>query len=108
MAECSNCGAQIERGADFCPNCSVEFEDETVTEYHQTPKETKSRLAAILFALFLGGVGAHRFYLGQIGLGIVYLLFFWTGVPAIIALIDAIRFGVTTSDDLEFTQKYTD
>ena len=38
-------------------------------------KDTK---IAILLALFLGGLGAHRFYMGQTGLGILYLVFFWT------------------------------
>jgi len=49
----------------------------------------KNPTAAVLLALFLGGVGAHKFYMGQIGLGIVYLLFSWTGIPMIIALIEA-------------------
>ena len=28
---------------------------------------------AVVLALFLGGFGVHRFYLGQIGMGVVYL-----------------------------------
>jgi TM2 domain-containing membrane protein YozV len=48
----------------------------------------KDRTTAVLLTLFLGGVGAHRFYLGQVGLGIVYLLFCWTFVPSIIALME--------------------
>jgi TM2 domain-containing membrane protein YozV len=44
----------------------------------------------IILAFFLGGLGAHKFYSGQAGLGIVYLLFFWTCVPAVVALIEAI------------------
>jgi TM2 domain-containing membrane protein YozV len=48
----------------------------------------KSSTTAILLALFLGGVGAHRFYMGQVGLGIFYLIFFWTFIPAIVALIE--------------------
>ncbi len=50
----------------------------------------KSRLAAILLAFFLGGFGIHKFYLGQIGWGIVYLVFFWTGIPALISIIEFI------------------
>lgn len=36
-------------------------------------------------ALFLGGIGAHRFYLDQIGLGILNMLFAWTGIPTLIS-----------------------
>ena len=48
----------------------------------------KSPTTAILWALFLGGIGAHKFYMGQIGLGILYLLFVWTYIPSIIAFIE--------------------
>jgi len=49
----------------------------------------KSPTTALLLALFLGGVGGHKFYMGETGLGIVYLLFCWTYIPAIIAFIEA-------------------
>ena len=42
----------------------------------------------ILLALFLGGLGAHRFYLGQVGLGVLYLVFVWTFVPSIVAFVE--------------------
>lgn len=50
----------------------------------------KSRVTAALIAFFLGGIGIHRFYLRQTGLGILYLVFFWTFIPSIIAFIDFI------------------
>lgn len=34
----------------------------------------KSRLAAGLLGIFLGGLGVHRFYLGHVGIGIMQLL----------------------------------
>jgi TM2 domain-containing membrane protein YozV len=47
----------------------------------------KTDSAAILFALFLGGLGAHRFYLKDM-LGIVYVIFVWTFIPMIVSLIE--------------------
>lgn len=34
----------------------------------------KSRLVTLLLCFFLGGFGAHRFYIGKIGTGILMLL----------------------------------
>ncbi len=64
----------------------------------------KTKLTAGLLAFFVGGLGVHKFYLGETGIGIVYLLFCWTGIPAIIALIEAIIL-LTMSDD-DFNAKY--
>ena len=64
----------------------------------------KSKTTAAILAFLLGGVGAHRFYLGQSGLGIIYLLFFWTFIPAIVALVDFIV--LLTTDDDAFNLKY--
>ena len=36
----------------------------------------KSRLVTLLFCWFLGIFGAHRFYVGKIGTGVVWLLTF--------------------------------
>lgn len=62
----------------------------------------KDKNVAGILALFFGWLGIHRFYLGQIGLGIVYLFFFW--ISWIIALIDAI--ALFAMDDYEFNRKY--
>ena len=51
-------------------------------------KLRKDRTAGFLLTLFLGGIGAHHFYLGKVGLGVLYLLFCWTLIPAIVALIE--------------------
>jgi len=48
----------------------------------------KSRLATTLLAFFLGGFGAHRFYLGKIGTAIAMLL--TAGGLGIWALVDFI------------------
>jgi TM2 domain-containing membrane protein YozV len=64
----------------------------------------KSRTTAILWCFFLGGIGAHRFYLGQAGVGILYLLFFWTFIPAFVAFIEFIMLLVMS--DNEFNRKF--
>lgn len=35
---------------------------------------SKNKMVALLLCIFLGGIGAHRFYVGKIGTGILYLL----------------------------------
>jgi TM2 domain-containing membrane protein YozV len=49
----------------------------------------KNPQVAVLLAVLLGGVGAHKFYMGQMGLGVLYLLFSWSWVPAIVGVIEA-------------------
>ena len=64
----------------------------------------KNKTSAGILALFLGGLGVHRFYLKQTGLGILYLVFFWTLIPSISALVDGIIF--LTQTDEAFNAKY--
>lgn len=64
----------------------------------------KTRVTAAVLAFFLGGLGAHKFYLGQVGLGVLYLLFFWTFIPALVAFIEFILF-LCMSDET-FDQRY--
>lgn len=44
----------------------------------------KTKGVAIILCFFLGGLGVHKFYLGQSFAGILYLLFCWTLIPGII------------------------
>ena len=46
------------------------------------------RIAFALFAIFLGGIGVHKFYVKEHGWGIIYLLFCWTYIPAILGIIE--------------------
>ena len=68
-----------------------------------TGRPVKSRTTAAILAFLLGGVGAHKFYLGQTGIGFVYLLFFWTFIPAILAFIEFVIY--LTQDDATFAAK---
>jgi TM2 domain-containing membrane protein YozV len=51
----------------------------------------KDKTTTALLALFLGGLGVHRFYLGRT-IGILYLLFCWTLIPSLIGFIEFIVF----------------
>lgn len=64
----------------------------------------KNRGLAIVLALFLGGLGIHRFYVGRIGSGFVFLILCWTFIPAIIGVIDAIRWAVM--GEQKFQERY--
>lgn len=96
MVYCRGCGKEIHQSALSCPHCGAP----------QRARSSKSRTTAALLAFFLGGFGVHRFYLGQIGMGLLYLLFCWTFIPALAALIEFILF-LTMSDDT-FAAKYPD
>ena len=64
----------------------------------------KNKIVAGILGILLGGWGIHKFYMGKVGAGILYLLFFWTGIPTIIGLIEGIMYLI--SDDQTFYRKY--
>lgn len=99
---CSECGKQISDKAPACPGCGAPSSYRAQGEAAARP--TKSRSAAILLALFLGGLGMHKFYLGSPGTGTTYLLFCWTGIPMILGFIEAISMLFTS--DASFHNKY--
>lgn len=49
-----------------------------------------SLVVYVLLALFLGGIGAHHFYNGKTFRGLMYLVFVWTMIPSVLALIDIV------------------
>lgn len=74
---------------------------------------TKSKIAAGLLAIFLSGLGIHKFYLGYAGPGIILLLCVIIGwilffIPPIIACIIGLIEGIIylTKTDDEFEQEY--
>ncbi|WP_415379042.1 TM2 domain-containing protein [Halosimplex sp. TS25] len=94
---CAECGAIINEKAEICPECGVRQPGMGSTGDDE-------RLIAALLAIFLGIFGAHKFYMGKTGQGILYLCFSWTGIPWIIGLIEGLIY--LTKSDEEFHQQY--
>jgi TM2 domain-containing membrane protein YozV len=57
---CSSCGSIIKIAAEICPKCGVRHKTTAFRCYPNASE--KSRMAALLFCVFLGATGAHRFY----------------------------------------------
>ena len=75
---CPKCGCEYQ--GNQCPNgCNV-VQGVAQPVYAQQPVvavpmiSPKSKIAALLLCIFLGGLGIHRFYVGKVGTGILYLL----------------------------------
>jgi len=58
----------------------------------------KERVTYSILAILLGGIGVHRFYVGQWGKGLLYVLFCMSFIPALIGLIEGIVW-LTRSDE---------
>lgn len=63
----------------------------------------KNKLVAALLAIFLGGIGIHKFYLGKPIQGILYLLFCWTWIPGIIAFVEGIIYLCISEESFNIT-----
>ncbi len=69
----------------------------------EKPVESKRILCGVL-AILLGGIGIHKFVLGNTGAGIIMILLACTGISSVIALIEGIIY--LTKSDAEFIQIY--
>ena len=57
--------------------------------YAEYSHARRDEIVGVLLAIFLGSFGIHHFYLRRNGLGVLYLLFSWTGIPALLGFIEA-------------------
>ena len=64
----------------------------------------KRRITAAALAVLVGGVGIHKFYLGQTMWGLIYLVFFWTFIPSFVSIVEFIFFLFMSDED--FDAKY--
>ena len=56
--------------------------------YAEYERARKDEVVGVFFALLLGSFGIHHFYLRRDGLGVLYLIFFWTGIPAFLGFVE--------------------
>lgn len=54
-------------------------------------KSPVNKALYIVLAILLGSFGIHKFYAGKVGTGIVFFIFSWTFIPAILGIIDGVR-----------------
>src|SRR5690606_22233134 len=102
---CHACGKSIDARAEICPHCGVrQHAPPASSPFGTNTPSARNRIAAGLFGILLGTIGVHKFYLGSVGLGVLYLIFFWTGIPTIVGIIEGIIY--LTMTDQEFAAKY--
>ena len=64
----------------------------------------KSRIISAILSFFLGGWGGQHFYLGNVGKGVLSIIFSWTLIPTIMGVVDGLKF--LSMSDREFDMKY--
>lgn len=88
--KCAKCGTQKGLGDNYCYKCGTRLKEHNVEfcelcgaklnyNIDQVNGKIKNKLIAGLLALFLGGMGVHRFYLGYITIGVVQLVLWILG-----------------------------
>ena len=101
---CISCGALPNDGDKYCENCGkkVEYTDRICAvcgrpTRTKTSKKTPSlngrdKKKTMLLCLFLGGLGVHNFYMGEMNKGLLKIVTtVFLGVGLILALIDLIK-----------------
>ena len=97
---CKYCGAVIGADCVVCPACGRQVEPLQSAQQSQPVYVNnnvtyggvaKSKWTAFFLCLFLGLIGAHKFYEGKIGMGVLYI--FTGGLFGIGAFVDLIKAG---------------
>lgn len=105
---CRGCGTPV-RGEwaarGLCAECEAPARVPATSERVGALRNPRSRTVAAVTAFFLGGVGAHRFYVGNPLSGVVYLVFAWTFIPSLLGMFEGIRYALMSDD--EFRARYS-
>ncbi|HEX3022714.1 MAG TPA: TM2 domain-containing protein [Lachnospiraceae bacterium] len=95
---CAYCGAPINASDEVCSFCfkSISARDVGTVRQVASPINSswpiKSKTVAGILAIFFGCIGIHKFYLGKVGMGVLYLVFCWTAIPFLISFFEGIRY----------------
>ncbi len=65
---CYNCGKEVNDKAVVCVHCGCAIKQDKVTE------KSEKFIIALLLCLFLGNLGAHRFYTGHTISAVIMLI----------------------------------
>lgn len=128
---CPQCGAPIDPMANECKFCGEKLTVQQTAQqsqpqqvYTQQPQQpqvviqqqapqqiyvsginpawpVKSKVTAGILGILLGGIGVHKFYMGKIGMGILYLCFCWTGIPAVVGFIEGIVYLCSSDENFQ-------
>ena len=92
LNDCDNFSPQVGDEVDIFndENRVIVIKKNSSNQTNTINKHTVNKIAYCLLAFFLGGLGFHKFYANKAGAGILYLLFCWTTIPAIIGFIETI------------------
>jgi len=105
LIACEECGRQISARAATCPQCSAPVKvrrsaPSQLLRYEPVrDRVPKRRSVAIVLAVLLGGIGLHKFYLNRPGLGVLYVLFCWTCIPAALGLLEGFVYLIMSEAD---------
>ena len=89
---CNECGNELNFKAELCPQCGVR-------QAAMAAPNGKSKTVAGILGILLGGIGVHKFYMRQPIWGVAYILFCWTGIPALVGLIEGILYLVMSDEN---------
>jgi len=106
---CTQCGRENPMDAAFCTGCGAPMpqpstppnyyaQPNTPPYYYPQPCSPSSRWIAFILCFFVGVLGIHRFYVGKIGTGLLYL--FTGGLFGIGWLVDIIMIACGSFTDM--------
>jgi TM2 domain-containing membrane protein YozV len=95
---CTKCGEMNKKSA--CSRCGVN-QITGVTPTRTSSNAKRSRVTAGLLAIFLGGFGAHKFYMGNARSGVIYLFLLLTLIPTLISIVEGIIYLRDSDEDFE-------